>query len=555
MEIAKREAGQQIGLKIREILNSKWILFALAVVIAVFWAVDFPYVSLPILLVYEGLVLYFCRDDIKAFLFPMLAISYSITTIHSGIGNWIFYLAIFGSFIGFLIAYIIREKVKYKRNFKRGELLPAFILAGVGNVLGGVIGFFDFKIFLIVAFFSLLVYFLYWLFINFLSKEDKEYIAYAFIALTTLICFEIVISYARADSLVDAIKWKIVRIGTGEINAAAIFMISGVLSCFYLARGKKHDYLYMLLGFVFDLFVYLTYSRISLAICAVASIVYFFVDLKDSKNKKVIGIVFGTLVGLFAIFLLIFWERISNLFFYYLRVGIGKNGREYLWKWCWYQFEDNMFFGIGFVTRDAEAMQNLIPGIENIGTGIGLVNAHNTMLHFLTCTGLIGSVLNLYLYYKKYQMVFTKFDKFKFFVLMNYLCIFVSGCFDPTPNNSIFHMELENEDKEPWELERKKVNSIVSRYLEMPKSDSINSQPDMKMDGTVNVDSSNNETEVKRIKSTKHSKEKKTVEDNAKDEMKITNKKETAQKKSSKAQHTSTQIKDFYKTKNERESK
>lgn len=486
MEIAEPQEECQIRLKIREILNSKWIIFVLAVFVAIFWALDFPYISLPILLAYEGLVLYFCREDIKAFLFPVIAISYSITTIHAGIGNWIFYLSIFGAFIGFLVAYIVKEKVKYKRNFKRGELFPAFIIAGVGNVLGGIIGFFDIKIFLIVALFCVLVYFLYWLFINFLSKDDKEYIAYAFIALTTLICLEMVVFYARADSLIDAIKWKVVRIGTGEINAAAIFMISGVLSCFYLARGKKYDYLYMLLGLVFDIFVYLTYSRVSLAVCVIASIIYFIVDLKDSKNKKIIGIVLGAFVGLSAIFILIFWEKVSNLLFYYLRVGIGKNGREHLWKWCWYQFEDNIFFGIGFVTRDAEAMQNMIPGIENFGNGVGLVNAHNTMLHFLTCTGLVGTALNLYFYYKKYQMVFTKFDRFKFFVLMNYLCIFVSGCFDPTPNNSIFHLvislllmalvELENEDKEPWEFERKKVNNIVNRYLQISKLNGKNLQ-------------------------------------------------------------------------------
>ncbi len=561
MEIAEPQQERQIGLKIREILNSKWIIFVLAVFVAIFWALDFPYVSLPILLAYEGLVLYFCREDIKAFLFPVIAISYSITTIHAGIGNWIFYLSIFGAFIGFLIAYIVREKVKYKRKFKRGELFPAFIIAGVGNVLGGIIGFFDIKIFLIVAFFCVLVYFLYWLFINFLSKDDKEYIAYAFIALTTLICFEIIIFYIRADNLQDAIKWKTVRIGTGEINAAAIFMISGVLSCFYLARGKKYDYLYMLLGFVFDLFVYLTYSRIALAICAIATIIYFFVDLKDSSNKKIIGITIGVIIGIVAILAIVFREKIKDLLFYYLEVGLGKNGREYLWKWCWYQFEDNIFFGIGFVTRDAEAMQNMIPGIENFGNGVGLVNAHNTMLHFLTCTGLVGTALNLYFYYKKYQMVFTKFDRFKFFVLMNYLCIFVSGCFDPTPNNSIFHIvvslllmalvELENEDKEPWELERKKVNSIVNRYLQIPKSNSKNLQTSgvetetgVKVEPTTSKTKNDGESvtqsrpaslkENENLKVNNHAKQKRTEE---------------AGEESSKKQTSSAKLKEYYKTK------
>ncbi len=460
---------------IKKILNSVWTIFVLAVFIAVFWAIDFPYVSLPVLLVYEGLVLYFCRDNIKACIFPMIAISYAITTIHAGLGNWIFYGAIFASFLIFLIAYIIREKVKYNRSFKLGRLFPAFVLSGVGNLLAGVVGYFDVRLFFIVLFFCVLVYFLYWLFINFLTKDCKDYIAYAFIGLAVLISLEIVIAYIRYGDFYTAVYYKMIRIGTGEINAASIFMLSGVCACFYLAQGKKHDYLYMLLGLVLDFFVYLTYSRIALAVCALITLVYFFVDVKESSNKKIIWTGVTILLAIFAILVAVCWEKVTSILGFYLNVLTGKNGREYLWKWCWYQFEDNKLFGIGFLTSNKEAMQGLIPGIENLGHGFGLVNAHNMMLHYLTCTGLVGTALNSYLLLKKYQMVFTKFNKFKFFVLMNYLSIFITSCFDPTPNNSIFHVaitlillalvELDNEPTEPWERPRKN-REIINFYAQ-----------------------------------------------------------------------------------------
>lgn len=471
----KREINVQ---KIKEILNSKWLIFVLAFIIVFFWAIDFPYVSLPILLVHEGLVLYFCREDIKAFLFPVVAISYSITSIHAtGLGNWIFYLSIFGLFIIFLILYIIREKVKYKRKFKKGKLFPAFVLAGIGNMLGGIIGFFDIKIFLIVTLFCVFVCFLYWFFINFLSNDDKKYVAYVLIGVTAVICAEILIAYIRFGDFFLAVSYKAIRVGSGEINAAAIFMMSGVCSCFYLARGNKFDYLYLLLAVLFDCFVYLTYSRIALAICALATLVYFIVVFKDSPNKKLILIALAIILSIVGVLVGIFWDKMVDFFGFYLKMGFNKNGREYLWKWCFYQFEDNILFGIGFVTREEEVIRGVIPGLQNLGIGIEIVYAHNTMLHFLTCTGLVGTILNLFLYYKKYQMVFTKFNKFKFYALMNYICIFIAGCFDPTPNKSIFHIavsilfmalvELDNEKQEPWEIyfgQRKQAKFVIKKY-------------------------------------------------------------------------------------------
>ncbi len=467
-----------VTIKMKKILNSVWMIFVLAGIVALGWTFKLTYISLPILLIYEGLVLYFCREDIKAFFFPMIAIWYAIAGIHTDIAVWIFYVVLFVIYVGLIVTYIVREKVKFKRVFKRGQMFWAFVLAGIGNMLAGIIGFFDIKIFLVVTCFCFLVYFFYWMFINFFTLESKKYLAYALIGLTTIICIEMIVAYVRFGDFFTAISYKAIRVGTGEINAAAIFMLSGVCSCFYLARGNKYDYLYMLLGLIFDIFVYLTYSRIALAICVFATIIYFIVNFKDSPNKKIILIALATIFALFLIFVVVFWEKFVLILKFYLNMGFSKNGREYLWKWNWYQFEDNKIFGIGFVTREYDAVHNLIPGMEdNFGIGIAITNPHNVFLHYLTATGLVGTVLNMYLYFKKYKMVFTKFNDFKFYALMVYFCNFIASCFDPTPTNNFFHVmisllfyalvEIEDEGKEPWEVafqDRKQAKLIVNKF-------------------------------------------------------------------------------------------
>ena len=142
---------------------------------------------------------------------------------------------------------------------------------------------------------SFLLYLIYWFCINYL-KDCKRYIAQCLIFLGLIISLEVIIQYLRAEDILLAFQNKLVKIGVEQINGFGIIAALSVCSCFYLANKSKYDYLYMLLALFFDLIVFVTYSRISILLAAVATLVMFIITVKNSSNKKGIFICLGILL-------------------------------------------------------------------------------------------------------------------------------------------------------------------------------------------------------------------------------------------------------------------
>ncbi|MBQ3214399.1 MAG: O-antigen ligase family protein [Clostridia bacterium] len=422
---------------ISKAINSIWCLAVISLLIVGCWAIDFPFVSIGLLAMYEVAVFVFCPENPKAFILPVISVSYMITSIY-GVFHWVYYGICIGIFIATIITYILLQKYKFGKTFKKGKFFWVFAYSSLGNCLGGLVGFWDWTAFLVTFVLSILVYGIYWFCLNFL-KDYKKYFAYCLIFLTLIITAELLINYLRADDILHALQHKDVTVGTGEINGAAIFMLSGVCACFYLATKHKYDYLYILLALFFDVAIFLTHSRMALLIAAVISVVYFFFVLKKSQNKKIILIGLSCLIAVILLFCAVFFNKIKDVLSYYLSLGFKANGRDKLLPWMWTKFKENPFFGIGFITREPDVLSGLYPGMKDIG-GFSLVNAHNFFLHYLTCTGVIGFALNIPFYIVKYKETFKHFNKFKLFALMNFICIFISSLFDPAPNNSIFNI-------------------------------------------------------------------------------------------------------------------
>ena len=422
---------------ISKAINSIWCLAVISLLIVGCWAIDFPFISIGLLAMYEVAVFVFCPENPKAFILPVISVSYMITSIY-GVFHWVYYGICIGIFIATIITYILLQKYKFGKTFKKGKFFWVFAYSSLGNCLGGLVGFWDWTAFLVTLVLSILVYGIYWFCLNFL-KDYKKYFAYCLIFLTLIITAELLINYLRVDNILHALQHKDVTVGTGEINGAAIFMLSGVCACFYLATGHKYDYLYILLSLFFDVAIFLTHSRMALLITAIISVVYFFFVLKKSQNKKIILIGLSCLIAVVLLFCAVFFNKIKYVLSYYISLGFKANGRDKLLPWIWRKFTENPFFGIGFITREPDVLSGLYPGMKDIG-GFSLVNAHNFFLHFLTCTGVIGFALNIPFYVVKYKETFKHFNKFKLFALMNFISIFISSLFDPAPNNSLFNI-------------------------------------------------------------------------------------------------------------------
>ena len=195
--------------------------------------------------------------------------------------------------------------------------------------------------------------------------------------------------------------------------------------------------MYILLALFFDVIIFLTHSRIALFIGTIVFLVCFFLVARKSPNKKYLYIGFGVLILLAVIICAIFFDKLYSLFSYYIEKGFTGNGRESLWTWCWDKFKDYPIFGAGFI------YEGVLPTLKDANLmGYNIIYAHNFVLHFLTCTGVVGLVLNAPFYIKKYIEVFKKFNPFKFFVLTFYVVAFIDAIFDPTPNVEPFFVVI-----------------------------------------------------------------------------------------------------------------
>ena len=435
-EVVKNDSKKEFYQSLKDFLNSSYAMLLVSILVVVGWALEFPYVTMFLLLLFEVLVFSFCTDSPKAFLLPVISIPYMITTIKYGAVSWIIlalYVAIFFTAMGI---YIITQIVKYGKKVRKGNMFYFFLIAMIGNLLGGIIGHFEFIQFVFVLLLSLAVYFAYWFCLNFLSNS-KEYFAKVLMFLALIISAEVIIQYLRCEDLIYAFENKVIFVGTGEINTAVTFMAVGICGCFYLARNSKYDYLYILLALLFDVIIFLTHSRIALFIGTLVFIVCFFMTAHKSKNKKYLYIGLGVTAAVAIIMCIIFFDEIYNLISYYLELGFTGNGRDSLWAWCWEKFKSSPIFGVGFITPE------YVPTLKILDVmGFNIVYAHNFVLHFLTCTGIVGLILNAPFYVKKYIEVFKNFNAFKFFAITFFAVAIVDGFFDPTPNMDPFFVVL-----------------------------------------------------------------------------------------------------------------
>ena len=428
--------------KINSALSSFYLVptvFAFALLCYIFNLEYFCVITLASLVC---LILLFCKDIKNIFAIIIYACFYIGDIALSP--NWLYYgIAIFIAVISFstFTIYNLIKGIK-THSLKKGKLYPALMVCSVAFCLAGAIGNFQFVPFIITAGFCIVAIIFYFLALNFtkdLSKFLLKTMIVGAVFVAILMFTQNLILYLDKDELfptfVSVLNNCAVWVGAQNRNVASLFMMIGLVSCFFLARNSNWACLLFLTATMLLYTVLVTVCRFNILLSIIIYIVLTVEMFISYKNKQLLLFTLLSIL-LVAEFLFIldktlFMDIIERI----LNKSFGENGvidfsgRTELWKYCYDKFLSYPILGYGFIGKEK------IPFLrEEFGQ---FVLAHNTLVQWLCSLGIVGCVLMCFFYFKKYSLVFSGF-KNSLGVSLVVIMIGISGLFDQAPAMDIF---------------------------------------------------------------------------------------------------------------------
>ena len=266
---------------------------------------------------------------------------------------------------------------------QKHRLLIGFALFSVGMFIGGVFSehyrAFNFVNALSVSAVLFCGYLLF-SFTMFDRKDNLLYVARIAAVAVCVIAVELLQFYVREYHFGTTLNggWKSqIVLGWGISNFVGEMIAMLLPAVFYLVYKEKYGYFYYLVAIVGLVAIYFTLSRNAMlfgGLSFVAGMIVSAVLKRHWLNWILLGGI--VLAGGVAVWLIYHYENVFTM------LGLKDNGRFALWRRYIDLFKESPIFGVGVV-----AYRNLYPGAN--------LNAHNTLLHMLSGSGIIGLILYL----------------------------------------------------------------------------------------------------------------------------------------------------------------
>jgi len=247
------------------------------------------------------------------------------------------------------------------------------------------------------------------------SKDLRNTIIKSIIALACVIVAEVVIYLYRSGNVLAVLNTKDMSLGWAITNSVAVMLAFAVPLCFYLAKDKKVQLPYMILGSLLYASIFLTNCRSMIifgTLVYVLTIILSFIYLDRWQSAIHLALfMIGAIYAVNALY--------DQIFSYFLRAGLDDSGRFELYEYYWGKFKENWLFGMGFYT-DTEFQAD------------GMVRAHNTIIQIFASMGIFGAVASIPYFYKRYRSFTIKLTPFKIFAFVAYLAMVGYGLLDCT---------------------------------------------------------------------------------------------------------------------------
>ncbi len=379
------------------------------------WFLGWYAFGVYVLAITFSLILIFCKD-IKNIFCPLFFAAFFIPDIFSGMHYTAFIAPIVIAMSTLAISSVVRV-IAFRKTLKLGKLFIGLIISFVAYLLGGVIDKFNIITSLTILGFCAATLVFYFLTVNF-TKDFGEYIKKLLTLGGIPVAIQIVYNYfARGGASFYC------AIG---LNTAALYVVISIVGLFFMAYQSKKDYLYFIAILVLTVAVVLSKCRMAMLLTAPLDILLTVILLKKTQNKWTLFAIIGGVIAAFTVTLLVSQtarDKIYELFFGKFNRGEVEDlsGRRVLWAFCIDRFLEYPVFGYGFYYEGP---------IVSLRANSYLILAHNTPLQWLTCTGVVGTLLMVVFYVNKYLILFKDFNKQNWCNILCILVIALSGFLD-----------------------------------------------------------------------------------------------------------------------------
>ena len=363
------------------------------------------------------LVLLFAKD-LKNMFAPLLYISFFIPDIRK-MTDYTVYFVVVGLAVATLLGFFIVKVIKNRKNANYGRLAVGLLACSLAFVLGGIFISFNWLNSLMIFGFCLAIYILYYISVNH-TTNLKEYLEKLFIIGGFIVCFQVVyfVQTTEMQSFFSA----------QGVNTAALFIVLGIIACFTMALKAKLDFVFYIFALILSALVVFTKCRVGMFLAVIFDVFFTVILFVKAKHKKTILLTLLVVLVAFIIAYLLsgeFKEFVQSTIF----GKKGLSGREKLWTWCLELFREEPVMGYGFF-YDGE--------VPTLRTGSSVILAHNTLVQWIACLGIIGCAFMIVFYINKYLILFKGFNLNNLFALSCVIMLEMSGMLDQAANMDVF---------------------------------------------------------------------------------------------------------------------
>ena len=365
------------------------------------------------------LILILC-PDVKNIFVLLFFVAFFIPDLEVMTNYLVYYIAVGAvvlTLIGFFIYKTVKDGVKI---LKGGNFTIGLLFSFTAFLLAGIIGQFNLIKSLTILTFCAAIYILYVIAINY-TKNLKEFFEKLLLIGGIVVGIQIAVNFLSGEE--NNFFCSVC------INTVALYVTMGVIACFTLALKGEKDYLYFILAIILSVVVAMSFCRMAMILTAIIDVVFSIILYKKAKNKKHLIII--VLITLLIAGLTLFFTPVRE---FWIRVFTGKtglSGREGIWAFCFDRFLERPIFGYGFYYFEEF-------GVAGSKGETGLILAHNTLIQWITCTGVVGVLLLIPFYINKYKILCRKINLETLFIFASVLMVELSGIMDQSATSDPF---------------------------------------------------------------------------------------------------------------------